>query len=266
MLDNYTRPIAICSLFVLFISCVEPFIPSLDEQDTESLLVVEGLITDEPGPFGISLTSSIPVYDTLNTVVSYYPPVYGTEVQIVDDKGNTYLLFENKAGWYETEEKNLHGIPGNIYILMITTPDGRQYESSPVLMQKVPEIGNIYYEEIKRTHFDLETPYEETWLNILVDTRTATANITYFKWDFEETWEFEMPTYVEVSHGPEGPPPTMETIDVEWERKHCWVSESSRSILITSTVNALDNEIKSFILQSIGPPDDRLNIKHRISR
>ena len=56
----------------------------------------------------------------------------------------------------------------------------------------------------------------------------------------------------------------MESIDVEWERKHCWVTESSSSILITSTVNAPDNEIKSFILQSIGPPDDRLNIKYSI--
>jgi len=37
--------------------------PSLDEQDTQNLLVVEGLITDEPGPFGVSLTSTIPVYD-----------------------------------------------------------------------------------------------------------------------------------------------------------------------------------------------------------
>ena len=40
------------------------------------------------------------------------------------------------------------------------------------------------------------------------------------------------------------------------------VSESSSSILTTSTVNVLDNEIKGFILQSIGPPDDKLNLKY----
>ena len=135
--------------------------PSLDEQDTENLLVVEGLITDEPGPFGVSLTFTIPVYDKWNDAVSDYPPVSGAEVQIIDDKGNTYMLFENEAGWYETEEKDLHGIPGINYTLMITTPDGRQYESSPVLMQEAPEIDRVHYQEIKRTHFDLETPYEE---------------------------------------------------------------------------------------------------------
>jgi hypothetical protein len=249
---------------VLLMTCVEPFRPSLDEQDTQNLLVVEGLLTGDPGPFSVSLTSTIPVYDVENTVHSYYPPVSGAAVQIVDDKGNSYLLFENEAGWYETEEKNVYGIPGNIYVLMITTPDGRQYESSPVLMQEAPEIDSMYHKEIKRTNFDLETPYEENWLNILVDTRAMADNTTYLKWEFEETWEFEMPTYIEVSHGPEGPPPSIQNIDIEWVRKHCWVSESSRSILITSTVNALDNEIKGFILQSIGPPDDRLNIKYSI--
>ena len=38
LFNNYTRPIAICSLFILFMTCVEPFSPSLDEQDTQNLL------------------------------------------------------------------------------------------------------------------------------------------------------------------------------------------------------------------------------------
>ena len=37
-------------------------------------------------------------------------------------RGNVYLLYENEAGWYETEEKDLKGIPGNTYTLMVTTP------------------------------------------------------------------------------------------------------------------------------------------------
>jgi len=262
--NNHYRLISICSLFILLMTCVEPFRPSLDEQDTQNLLVVEGLITDEPGPFRVSLTSTIPVYDEWNTVNSDYPPVSGAAVQIVDDKGNSYLLYENEAGWYETEEKNLQGFPGNNYTLMISTPDGRQYESSTILMQETPEIDSVYHKEIKRIHFDLEAPYEENWLHILVDTRAEAAITTYFKWDFEETWEFEMPTYVEVSHGLEGPQTSIENIDLEWEREHCWFSESSSSILITSTVNALDNKINGFILQLIGPPDDRLNIEYSI--
>ena len=262
---KYIRLIAFGSLFLLFNRCVESFRPFLGDGEPVHLLVVEGLITDEAGAFGVSLTSTVPVYDERN-IVTDYKPVTGAVVQITDDIGNSYLLLENRAGWYETEEKDLQGIPGNTYTLLITTMEGKQYESSPVLMLEGHDIDTVHYEEVTRTHFDLETPYEENWLNILVDARAQGDGIAYFKWEFEETWEFEMPGYVLVRHGTgeSSPPPSMESIDIEYEKKHCWVSGSSGSILIKSTVDSPSNEIKDFILQSIGPPDDRLNIKYSI--
>ena len=263
--DKYIRLIVIGSLFLLFNRCVEPFRPSLNDDESLKLLVVEGMITDEAGAFSVSLTSSVPVYDNQN-IIGDFQPVTGALVQITDDRGNSYLLIENSAGWYETEDKDLKGIPGFTYTLLITTEEGTHYESSPVLMQEVPEIDTVHYEEFRRTHFDQMTPYEENWINILVDTRASGDNIAYFKWELEETWEFEMPQYIEVWHGTgeSSPPPTMETIEVEYEKIYCWVSESSSSILIKSTVDSPSNEVKSFILQSIGPPDDRLNMKYSI--
>jgi len=254
------------SLFLLFNRCVEPFMPVLDDNDAVNLLVVEGLITNETGAFGVSLTSTVPVYNNDPNVIDEFQPVTGAVVQIMDDRGNTYLLVENRAGWYETENKDLKGIPGYTYTLLINTMVGNQYESLPVLMKEVPDIDTVHYEELSHTYFDKETPYDENWLNILVDTRAPGNEIAYFKWDFEETWEFEMPGYVLVGHGtgPYAPPPSMESIDIEFEKKHCWVSESSSSILIKSTIDSPSNEIENFILQSIGPPDDRLNLKYSI--
>ena len=99
-------------LFLLLSGCVESYDPVLDESDAMDLLVVEGLITDETGPFGIRLTSSAPVYNKDPNVVNEFSPVSGAEVQIYDDQGNFYMLFENEPGWYETEEKELKGTPG----------------------------------------------------------------------------------------------------------------------------------------------------------
>ena len=265
-LIKYISLIAIGSLILLCNRCVEPFMPVLDDNDAVKLLVVEGLITNEPGAFGVSLNATVPVYNNDPNNINDYQPVTGAVVQIVDDRGNTFLLIENRAGWYETENKDLKGIPGYTYNLLVTTREGNQYESLPVLMKEVPDIDTVYFEEVSHTYFDQETPYDENWLNILVDTRTPGDEIVYFKWDFEETWEFEMPGYVLVGHGtgPGAPPPSMESIDMEFEKKHCWVSESSSSILINSTIDSHSNEIKNFALQSIGPPDDRLNIKYSI--
>jgi hypothetical protein len=254
------------SLLFLLGQCVEPFRPALEAEDAERLLVVEGMITDETGPFSVRLTTSVPVYDDWNVAVNDYLPVPGAAVQIADDMGHVYQLFEAGDGWYETNEKDLHGTPGYAYVLMITTADGREYESTAVSMKAGPDISRLYHEEVQRIYYEREKPYEVTWLNILVDTKPPEDGIVYMKWDFEETWEFEMPTFVTVTHGSceTCPPPSTEVIDVDFEKKHCWVSESSRSILVKSTVDSPDNAIHGFILQSIGPPDDRLNIKYSI--
>lgn len=261
---KFIHLICIGIMVLLFNKCIEPYMPELEANNAEDLLVVEGKITDETGPFRIHLTSAVPVYDYQN-IQSVSRPVSGAEVQIADDKGNVYLLYEQDPGWYETEERDLKGIPGNTYTLMVNTPDEKQYQSTPVLMRESPEVERVHYQEIKRTHFDGETPYEENWLNILVDAKAPGKDVTYFKWDFEETWEFEMPTYVLVTHGWDSPPPpTWETIEVDYEKKHCWVSESSSSMLIKSTLDDPSNEVRNFILQSIGPQHDRLNINYSI--
>ena len=263
---RYIGLIAIGSLFLLFNRCVEPFMPALDDNDAVNLLVVEGLITNQSGPFSVRLTYSVPIYNKWNIEADYLP-VEGAEVQIIDDLGNTFMLFETKSGWYETEEKDLEGIPGQTYILTINTTDGKQYESSPELMREVPDIESVYHKEFRRTYYDEETPYEENRLNILVDTRVAGDNMVYFKWEFEETWEFEMPGYIEVYHGlcDTCSLPTWEEILIEIEKIHCWVSESSDAILIKSTADNALNNISGFLLQSIGgPSDDRLNLRYSV--
>jgi len=240
--------------------------PVLDDNDAVNLLVVEGLITNQSGPFSVRLTYSVPMYNKWN-IEADYMLVEGAEVRIIDDIGNIFMLFETESGWYETEEKDLVGIPGRTYILTINTTDGKQYESSPELMREVPDIDSVYHEEFRRTYYDEETPYEENRLNILVDTRAAGDNIAYYKWEFTETWEFEMPKYIEVAHGTddESPNPTMENIEVPEEKIHCWVSESSDLILIKSTADNALNKIRGFVLQTTGgPSDDRLNLKYSI--
>ena len=253
-------------LSMLLVRCVEPFVPVLDENDLTELIVVEGQISDKPGSMGVSLSYTAPVYPESRNIVEEFRPVRGAEVFIHDDRGNSFLLTEREPGKYEPEDENAHGIQGDSYYLSIATREGKQLESSMVLMEETPEIDEVFFREESRTVFDLEIPYEETWLNIMVNTKASGENTSYFKWEFEETWEFEMPSFVKVYHGtgPFSLPPSMESIEMEWEKKHCWVSERSASILTESTFDSPSNEIKDFVLQSIGPPDDRLNYKYSI--
>ena len=259
-----------CLLILLFIlmlafgTCIEPFRPELSKHDQESQLVVESTITDEPGPFKVRLTKSGSVYTGLDTLK--FDPITGAVVHISYDKGNIIPLYYVNKGWYETSDKCLYGIPGYIYTLHITTEDGNQYESSLQLMPDVPPIDSVFYEEVKQTHIEEENVYMENWLNILLNSQAPSDGLHYFKWEFEETWEFEMPSYIVVNHGGgEGAiPPSIETVNIDDERRHCWVTEPSKNILVESTIGKQDNKIRHFLLQSIGPDGDKLNIRYSI--
>jgi hypothetical protein len=249
-------------LMVSFCSCVEPFQPNLRVEDTKPLLVVDGLLTDETGPFRVHLSTSGPVDKMYSS-----QPYKGAEVMITDNKGNTWQLYDNLNGWYETSENDLKGIPGTSYTLKINDTEGNHFESTPELLQDVPEIDSVYCKEFQKARFENGSVYEDNWLNILLDSHDPTGTTKYWLWRFEETWEIRMLTYVRVRHGETGSPGVFysdETVEIDDEKEICWVSMPSTSVLIKSTLNALDTDIKEFQIQSLGPGEDKLYIRYSI--
>ncbi len=266
-------PIKLCFLFLnfLFFSCVtkyEPDIPLADKRQ----LVVEGLITDEVGPFRVKLTNTFDI----NKNETFGDPVTTAQVQIFDDRGNLYPLYYTKNGWYQTTDTLLQGVPGTTYDLNITTEDGTQYESTPVLMQDVPDIDSVYFKEVSKVRFENDgTAINENWLNILVDSHDPTGQTKYWKWDYMETWEVHMPKdsvqYLVVTHDTL---PYIIVVNLEFlgnpqwgldnKKEVCWVTRPSASIHVESTNNRPVDEITSFPVTSIPPDEDRLHVKYSI--
>jgi hypothetical protein len=198
----------------------------------------------------------------------YYPqPVTNAVVHIMDDHGNIYQLFGDDTGWYETENKNLRGIPGNSYTLSITTKEGMQYESSSVLMEEVAGIDSVYYEKDKHTRFEGDKTYEDNWLNILIDAHDSESKTKYWFFEYEETWEVRMLTdYIMVEHSSPGSPDdfSWERIEIKDDKRVCWVTKPSNSVIIASTANSQLNEIKRLRIQSLGPGEDKLHIRYSV--
>jgi hypothetical protein len=248
-------------LLVTFGSCIEPIVPVLNEKDSQSVLVVDGRITDETGPFRVRLTKSIEV-----NVLYYLDPVLDADVRIFDDKGNSFQLYSVNYGWYETEDKNLKGITGNTYTLSVTTSDGVQYESSSVLMSEAPDIDSLYFGEVTRTRLEDKHGIDETWLDILIDTHDPEGRVRYWYYEFVETWEVKMITTVTVEHNPPGTPSnkTFEDVLITDDKRVCWVTKPSNSVLLANTVSSPVDELKGFPVQSLGPSEDRLHIRYSI--
>ena len=261
---KYFRFAGIFFLILILSSCIKQFTPALDKNDSLSSLVVEGMITDEIGPFKVHLTQSGPI-DKLYSPVPYK----GAEVTISENKGNSYQLVDNQNGWYETIDKNLKGDPETIYTLKIRDAEGNSFESTPELMQDVPDIDSVYYTEVKKVRFENGLTYEDNWLNILLDTHDQAGKTNYWFWKFEETWEIKMLTTVRVKHGnPDINAAEIyystENVVIDPEKEVCWVSRPSSSVLLHSTVNTDVDSINKFVVQSLGPGEDKLHISYSI--
>jgi hypothetical protein len=254
---QYFELIAICLFILMLNSCIQSFVPDLNADDTETFLVVEGLITDEKGPFKVHLTKSGPVNQLYDQ-----EPVTGADVMIVDNNGNSWQLTDNQNGWYETEDKNLKGIPGTTYTLKISDGEGNNFESVPELMQEVPDIDSVYFEEVKHPRFENGLTYEDNWLNILLDTHNPAGKTMYLLWKFEETWEIHMLNFVHVLHGDNSY--SVEQVIIDPEKEVCWITQPSKSVLVESSATSMESDIKGFVIQSLGPGEDKLHIRYSI--
>src|SRR5689334_14703983 len=105
-------------LFLVSDGCVDQLdVPVLIDQHN---LVVDGSISDQPGPYTVKLFLS----SSLNQNVDRPVYVSGASVQIKDDLGTTEQLTETTDGIYKTAENGMQGVVGRKYQVLITTTEG----------------------------------------------------------------------------------------------------------------------------------------------
>lgn len=175
------KVIVLSLLLVLFTSCVDEYDLDLDKVD--SRLVVEGLITNQKGPYYIRLTEShtgkfiepihssidsakaimnalIVVSDNVNQVDTLIPIDINEDEYHYDFRFGYYkFLYDNNGNVIDTlwltdpiefrhdrgyyKTKHLIGIPGRTYFLKIIS-EGKEYLSS-AFMPPVPDIDSLGY-------------------------------------------------------------------------------------------------------------------------
>ncbi|UCG27538.1 MAG: DUF4249 domain-containing protein [Bacteroidales bacterium] len=135
---------------ILFVGCEE--IIKIDLEGTDARLVIEGKITDGPGPHTVRISRSTDYFDP-----EEYPMVSGALVVISDDTGLRDTLQEVAAGIYQTTF--LTGETGRNYTLE-TIVEGEQYIGTATMQDRI-EIDSIELEYYPATPY-----YEEGyWLH-----------------------------------------------------------------------------------------------------
>ncbi len=152
------------------LSCKQAYLPPAIS-NPPSYLVVEGFIDNGPDSTYFDLTHTYKLNDSTSTT-----PELGAGVTVEGSDNSAYVLGEVGNGLYGA---NLPALNTAVtYRLHITTTGGKQYASDFVPVTNNPPIDSINFVR------------DNNGVTIYANSHDPTGKAKYFRWEYEETWEF----------------------------------------------------------------------------
>lgn len=230
-------------LIILFMAlivtggCIVQFVPEFNEENP--YLIVEGLITDQKEAYQLRLSWTFP----LNAPYTYNP-VNGFIISVTDDEGNRYFFEDRGDGTYLSDPGAFQGVPGRKYALHIEG-NSHIYESESMELMPVPPVDSVYaFREENEFYHPGKTT---TGFQVYADSRDPDDLCRFFRWEFEETWEFKIPwDYSAIVN------------------RVCWKSAASNNINIKSTSALSESRVSRQPILFISTETDRLLRKYSI--
>jgi hypothetical protein len=170
-----------CMVFS-YTSCVQSFVPDLEKYD--ELMVVDGSVTDAPGPYTIKLSKSVRIQE-----LSKFVPYPGCKIYIEDNFGNKIIATEHAPGKYETDSASFRGVAGRTYKLNISSPDGESYESPAEELLKTIGIESVYSMQEHRE--DPNLYFGKDGYQFYINTETPFQKENFLLWTLQCTYKFK---------------------------------------------------------------------------
>ncbi len=239
MKTSKTYKIIIIMHLIFVCGCREEI--ELETENFESVLVVEGVITNELRQQHISLSKTTPLeqgdINYLNNAI----------VKVVENGNNEFTFSQNTLGIYVSDiafqaQENL------TYKLKITTEEGKTYESFDTLLTPVTNISNLYAE----LNSNGET------LDVLIDSNDDEGTVEYYRYEYDETYKIIAPFHSNFDATVENylfemgvATYDIEITEREQEERVCFTTKKSNKIILANTESLNDNQISRFSLRSI---------------
>ncbi len=236
---------------VLSTSCIDEYWPELDRY--ENLLVVEGILTDRPGPYTIRLSTTSKINSP------QYNPLPGCSVTLLDNTGNAEQLTETEPGAYVTSAQGIQGVIGRQYRIRIVTPGGKTY-SCPFQQLQTPVGIDSVYTEIKY-HETADLDHDLAGLQFYVDTYLVEKDSNYYLWQLEETYQFNSDFYLLYILDGFGPFRPFHDPDTFYT---CWRTQNVNEFFTASTLNLTEPVLKKFPLHYVDTETRRLQVKYSL--
>jgi hypothetical protein len=239
-------------LSVSITACIDKYWPETDFKYNR-MIVVEGMISNTPGPYTVYLSLSSSIDDP------EFIPLSDYSVIISDDQGNSELLSHIGGGIYQTASDGIRGVIGRSYKLGIFSYDNNSiYESSYELLRNPVEIKNVYAE--LEFHTDSDFEYDLTGYQFYVDTETAEQDTNYLLWRMDYTYQYEanyLARYVYDNY-------QMETMHPSDSLQTCWKAGKRKDIVIEKTEQLSEPTLTKIPLCYITTETKELSIRYSL--
>lgn len=179
MLNMRPTQIILFASIILFDSCIDVLDYSSPNDSLQ--LVVDGFISDAPGPYTVRLSRTRRTADFLPFI-----SVSAKSVKIFDTDGNSEQLTEKDAGVYQTSPTGIRGQLGKEYFVRIELNDGKIYQSNPEKITPAGRVDTAYYEFEKIVSDKNITRYQ---FRIFMDSHGNTDGDNYFLWKLIGTYK-----------------------------------------------------------------------------
>lgn len=197
-----TRNSALIFFFILCLdACIERF-EFAGSSPIAADLVVDGVITDEPGPYTIKLSKTIRVGSTLGGLM-----VPGATITLFSSAGESEVLTESTRlpGNYNTSGSGIIGVVGREYWIKINLPDGRMFESLPDKMFPTGKIDSVYHEFVTLT---AENGSKSYGFKIFINARGPESDNKFTRWRFNGVFAVTTLPQFHPNAPPSNPCPT----------------------------------------------------------
>ncbi len=238
------------SLLIMVGSCVEEYWPELGVK-YEDILVVDGQITNEPGPYNIFLSSST------NLEVPSLKPLAGYTITLSDNHGNSEILSDLGNGEYTTSEDGIQGIPGRSYKINIISPEGKSYASTLEKLKAPVGIDTVYVQY--ETMEDLDYPYNLEGYRFYLSSKPSPHDTTYFLWRLTGTYKYNANHFIKYIYDGNM------NFFTPYDSLHtCWLTYKIPEIFTYSLSNLSEPVVIGFPLHFVNTEDKKLSIRYSL--
>ncbi len=182
-------------LLLLNDSCIEQF--EIKDSAFVRSIVVDGIITDKPGPYTINLTYS----STVNSDLDKSDVVTGALITLHDNEGNSEQYTEVAPGTYRTSEGGMQGVVGKSYYITIRHNE-KEYVSRPSRMLPsgtITDINGTFEENV----LNFSNPVlPQDGIRVVFSSKGEPGAPNLFRWRWSGTYQVETFPSLRMKPGP----------------------------------------------------------------